>query len=144
MKKMFSEFSAFISKGNVIGLAVGLMMGTAFNAIITSLINDIFMPIIGLITSGVSFQNWFVPLNGESYPTLKAAQDAGAPIITIGNFISAFVTFIIIAIVLFFVMKAMGNFMKALEKKEAEAQKPAEPSDEVKLLTEIRDALKSK
>ena len=143
MKKMFSEFSEFISKGNVIGLAVGIMIGTAFNSIITSLINDIFMPVIGLITSGVSFDSWFISLNGESYTSLKAAQDASAPLITIGNFISALVNFLIIALVLFFIMKGMAKAMSAQSKKDKEVEKAATPelSAEVKLLTEIRDTL---
>ncbi len=135
MKKTLSEFSEFISRGNVIGLAVGIMMGTAFNSIITSLINDIFMPVIGLITSGVSFESWYIPLNGESYPSLKAAQDASAPVITIGNFISALVTFLIVALVLFFIMKGMTKMMAAQSKKEKEAEKTevSEPSAEIKL-----------
>ena len=83
MKKLWSEFYEFIAKGNVIGLAVGLMMGAAFNSIITSMIDDILMPIISVITSGISFNQWFIALNGQSYETLALAQEAGAPIMTV-------------------------------------------------------------
>ena len=71
MKKSFSEFYEFIAKGNVIGLAIGVIMGTAFSAIVNSLINDVLMPFIGLLTSGVDFKAWFIPLNGQSYASLK-------------------------------------------------------------------------
>jgi len=140
MKKSFSEFYEFIAKGNVIGLAIGVIMGTAFSAIVNSLINDVLMPFIGLLTSGVDFKAWFIPLNGQSYASLKEAQEAAAPVITIGNFIAAVVNFLIIAIILFFIMKAMAKAMHT-EKKEEPAPVITEPSEEIKLLTEIRDAL---
>ncbi len=143
MKKMFSEFYEFISKGNVIGLAVGVIMGTAFNNIVTSVINDLFMPVIGLLTSNISFESWFIALNGESYPSLTAAKAAAAPIITIGNFISALINFLIVAVILFFIMKGMTKLMESQAKKEAETPTPAEPSEDVKLLAEIRDLLKA-
>ncbi len=142
MKKMFSEFYEFISKGNVIGLAIGVMMGAAFGAIVNSLVADIFMPIISRLLSGVSFQDWFIPLDGQAYPTLKAAQDAAAPVIAIGNFFGAVINFLMIALILFFIMRAMTKAMEMRKKKEEEA--PAAPSDEVKLLGEIRDLLANK
>ena len=141
MKKMWSEFYEFISKGNVVGLAIGLMMGAAFNSIINSMINDILMPVISVITSGISFDQWFIALNGQTYENLAAAQAAGAPLITIGNFISAIINFLIVALVLFFLMKGMTAATKAAKKKE---EAPAEPSEDVKLLTEIRDLLAKK
>lgn len=145
MKKLWSEFYEFIAKGNVIGLAVGLMMGAAFNSIITSMIDDILMPIISVITSGISFNQWFIALNGQSYESLALAQEAGAPIMTIGNFIAAVINFLIVAIVLFLLMKGMTSAMNAAKKKEeAAVEEPAEPSDDVKLLTEIRDLLAKK
>lgn len=145
MKKMWSEFYEFISKGNVVGLAVGLMMGAAFNSIINSMINDILMPVISVITSGISFDQWFIALNGQTYENLAAAQAAGAPLITIGNFISAIINFLIVALVLFFLMKGMTTAMNAAKKKEeAKEEAPAEPSEDVKLLTEIRDLLAKK
>lgn len=145
MKKMWSEFYEFISKGNVVGLAVGLMMGAAFNSIINSMINDILMPVISVITSGISFDQWFIALNGQTYENLAAAQAAGAPLITIGNFISAIINFLIVALVLFFLMKGMTAAMNAAKKKEeVKEEAPAEPSEDVKLLTEIRDLLAKK
>jgi len=140
MKKTFSEFYEFIAKGNVIGLAIGVIMGTAFSAIVNSLIIDVLMPFIGLLTSGVDFKSWFIPLNGQSYASLKEAQEAAAPVITIGNFIAAVINFLIIAVILFFIMKAMAKAMHT-EKKEEPAPVITEPSEEIKLLTQIRDAL---
>ena len=145
MKKLFSEFMEFIQKGNVLALAIGIMMGAAFNSIINTLINDVIMPVIGLITSGISFEKLFIPLNGQTYATLEEAVAAEAPVITIGNFIAAIINFILVAIVLFLLMRAANNFTAKLKKAEEEAPAaPAEPSDEVKLLTEIRDALQNK
>lgn len=147
MKKIWSEFYEFIAKGNVVGLAIGLMMGAAFNSIITSLINDILMPIISVITSGISFEQWYIPLDGNSYESFTAAQASGAPLMTVGNFISAVINFLIVALVLFFLLKGMTAAMNATKKKEEEApaeETPAEPSEDVKLLTEIRDLLAKK
>lgn len=144
MKKLWSEFYEFIAKGNVIALAIGLMMGAAFNAIVNSLINDVIMPIVGLLFSGSSFNDWFIALNGQSYPTLAAAQEAAAPVITIGNFIGAILNFLLIAVILFFMMKAMTKAMNARKKAEEAPAAPAEPTEEVKLLTEIRNLLAEK
>ena len=146
MKKFFEEFKTFISKGNVLSMAIGIIIGGAFNDIVNSLINDVIMPIIGRLLSGVSFNNWYIPLTSEKYESFAQAQAAGAPMITIGNFISAVINFFIIALVLFFIMKAANKATDLAKKKEAEAAAaaPAEPSEEVKLLTEIRDSLKAK
>ena len=141
MNKLVKEFMVFIQKGNVLALAVGLMMGAAFNSIINSLINDVLMPVIGLITSGIAFDKLFIALNGQSYATLEQAVAAEAPVITIGNFITAIINFLIVALVLFLLMKAANKV--SITKEEAPAA-PPEPSDEVKLLTEIRDSLKNK
>ena len=149
MKKWVEEFKTFISKGNVLGLAIGIIIGGAFNDIVNSLVNDVIMPIIGRILSGVSFNEWYIPLNSEHYNSFAEAQAAGQPMITIGNFISAVLNFFVIALVLFFIMKAANKATeltkkKAAEEAAAEAAAPAEPSEEVKLLTEIRDALAAK
>ena len=147
MKKWAEEFKTFISKGNVLGLAVGIIIGGAFNDIVNSLVNDVIMPILGRLLSGVSFNDWYIPLTTEKYDSFAAAQAAGAPMITIGNFISAVINFFIIALVLFFIMKAANKAAELTSKKaeeEAAAEPPAEPSDEVKLLTEIRDMMKEK
>lgn len=144
MKNLFEEFKAFISKGNVLGLAIGIIIGNSFNAIVNSLINDVIMPIIGRLCSGIAFDSWYIPLDGNTYESFAAAKAASAPMITIGNFISAIINFFIVALVLFFIMKAASKAMALTKKKEEE--KPAEApavSDEVKLLTEIRDMLKA-
>lgn len=145
MKQLIEEFKTFISKGNVLGLAIGIIIGGAFNDIVNSLINDVIMPVLGRLLSGVSFDSWYIPLDGNTYESFAAAKAASAPMITIGNFISAVINFFIIALVLFFIMKA-ANKAAALTKKQEEeaAAAPAEPSEEVKLLTEIRDALAKK
>lgn len=144
MKNLFEEFKAFISKGNVLGLAIGIIIGNSFNAIVNSLINDVIMPIIGRLCSGIAFDSWYIPLDGNTYESFAAAKAASAPMITIGNFISAIINFFIVALVLFFIMKAAAKAMALTKKKNEE--KPAEApvvSDEVKLLTEIRDMLKA-
>ena len=108
------------------------------------MINDVIMPVIGRLLSGVSFSNWYIPLTTEKYDSFAAAQAAGAPMITIGNFISAVINFFIIALVLFFIMKAANKAAEVASKKEEEEAAAEEPSEEVKLLTEIRDALAKK
>ena len=146
MKKFFEEFKTFISKGNVLSLAIGIIIGGAFNEIVNSLINDVIMPVIGRITSGVSFNSWYIPLNGQTYESFAAAKAADAPMIMIGNFIGAVINFLIVALVLFLIMKGV-NKATALAAKKAEEEKaaepPAEPSEEVLLLREIRDALQA-
>lgn len=144
MKKFFEEFKTFISKGNVLSMAIGIIIGGAFNDIVNSLINDVIMPVIGRLLSGVSFNNWYIPLTGEKYDSFAQAQAAGAPMITIGHFISAVINFFIIALVLFSIMKAANKATALATKKAEEAKKeeaPAAPSEEVLLLREIRDSL---
>jgi large conductance mechanosensitive channel len=133
---MLKEFREFIARGNVVDLAVGLIMGAAFGAITTSLVNDIVMPPIGMVLGGVNFKDLFLALNGQSYPSLDVAKAAGAPVIAWGAFINVIINFIVIAIVMFFLVKAVNRIYK----KEAP---PAAPTEDVKLLTEIRDLLKS-
>ncbi|MGH1456435.1 MAG: large conductance mechanosensitive channel protein MscL [Alphaproteobacteria bacterium] len=141
---MLKEFKDFIARGNVMDMAVGIIMGAAFTAIVNSMVGDLIMPIIGVITSGVDFADQFVALNGQAYDSLKAAQDAGAPIITYGVFINAIINFLIISFVVFMLVKGV-NKLKAAAEKEAEekaAAAPAAPPADIVLLTEIRDALK--
>lgn len=138
MAALFDEFKQFIARGNVFDMAVGIIIGAAFTTIVNSLVGDILMPIIGMITSGVDFSNLFVTLDGNSYSTLKAAQDAGATIITYGVFINAIINFLIVAFVIFMLMKQVNKL-----KKQAEAA-PAVTPEDVLLLREIRDALKKK
>ena len=145
MKKFFAEFKAFINKGNVLGLAVGVIIGGAFSTITTSLTNDIIMPIVSIFLGGVDFSSMTVKL-----PTFyKVAADAAPNTLNYGNFISAIINFIILALVVFCIMKAFNAASDKMKKKqEAEAAAapavPPEPSSEEKLLTEIRDLLAQK
>jgi large conductance mechanosensitive channel len=138
---VFKEFKDFAIKGNMVDLAIGVIIGAAFGAIVSSLVDDVFMPIIGLILNGIDFSNLFVVLsNPKNIPvaSLAAAKDAGVAVLSIGLFINAVVKFLIVAIVLFFVVKGINS----LKKKEVAAPAaPAAPSQEVVLLTQIRDAL---
>lgn len=141
MKKLFKEFGDFIKRGNVIDLAVAVVIGGAFSSIVGSLVNDIIMPVISLATGGVDFTNLFVSLNGQSYATLAEAQEAGASVLAYGSFIQAIINFLIIAFVIFMVVKAMNKLMSLKKKKEEEPKAPVK-SDEVVLLEQIRDLLK--
>ena len=147
MKKLFKEFGDFIKRGNVIDLAVAVIIGGAFSAIVTSLVNDVIMPVISLATGGIDFTNLFVSLNGETYATLADAQAAGASVLAYGSFIQAIINFLIIAFVIFMVVKAMNKASEKVNKlkKKADEEKKEEPapkSDEVVLLEQIRDLLK--
>ena len=139
MKKFFQEFKEFINKGNVLGLAVGVIIGGAFSTITTSLTNDIIMPLVSIFLGGVDFTSMTVAL-----PTFFAvAEDAAPNTLNYGNFISAVINFLILALVVFCIVKAVNGAMeKAKKKEEAAPPAPPEPSAEEKLLTEIRDLLK--
>ncbi len=141
MKKLFKEFGDFIKRGNVLDLAVAVVIGGAFTSIVNSLVNHIIMPVISLITGGVDFTNLFVTLNGETYATLAEAEAAGASVLAYGSFIQAVINFLIIAFVIFLVVKAMNKMMSLKKKKEEPKEEPVK-SDEVVLLEEIRDLLK--
>ena len=138
---MFKEFKEFISKGNVMDMAVGLVTGSAFTAIVTSLVNDVIMPLIGLLVGGLNFSDLKVVLKA-------ATEEAEVVTLNYGAFIQAVVNFLIVAFVIFLVVKAMNKMRaaaKSLKKKEEEVaveEAPAEPSEDIKLLTEIRDLLK--
>ncbi|MHA3914173.1 large conductance mechanosensitive channel protein MscL [Halovulum sp. GXIMD14793] len=139
---MIKEFRDFIAKGNVMDMAVGIIVGAAFTAIVTSLVGDLIQPIIGLILGGVDFSNYFITLDGGEYTTLAAAQDAGAATFNYGNFITALINFLIIAFVVFLLVKMVNRVKDAATKKEEEeaSDEPPAPTD-VDLLTEIRDLL---
>lgn len=138
---MFKEFREFIMRGNVIDLAVAFVIGAAFGAIVSSLVKDIIMPIVGYALGGVDFTNMFVVLGGGSYATLADAQKAGAATINYGIFINTIITFLVVALAMFFVVKSMN----AMKRKQAEAPAaPPAPSKEEQLLTEIRDLLKNR
>lgn len=136
---MFKEFREFIERGNVIELAVAFVMGVAFNAIIKSLVDDIIMPVVGLVTGGVDFANRFIVLGAGEFETLAAAQEAGVATLNYGVFINAIIEFLIIAFVLFMIVRTYNNMQK---KKEEAPAAPAEPPRQEVLLEEIRDALK--
>ena len=140
MKKFFQEFKEFINKGNVLGLAVGVIIGGAFSTITTSLTNDVIMPIVSIFLGGVDFSSMSVVL-----PTFYAvAEDAAPNTLNYGSFISAVINFLILALVVFCIVKAVNAAMEKTKKKEEAAPPPPppEPSAEEKLLTEIRDLLK--
>jgi large conductance mechanosensitive channel len=130
------EFKAFIMRGNVVDLAVGIIVGAAFTAIVNSLVKDIFNPLLGVAIGGIDFSNLFIALNGQHYPTLEAAQKAGAPTLNVGVFINTVIQFVIIAFAVFWVVKAVS---KLIAKHKEAGQLPLTKSEE--LLTQIRDLL---
>lgn len=136
---MLQEFKKFIMRGNVLDLAVAVIIGAAFGAVVTSLVNDILMPPIGLLMGGVDFSNLFIDLSGGSYASLAAAQEAGAAVIAYGAFLNTVINFLIVAFAIFMVVKAAASMQK---KQEAAPAAPPAPSAEEKLLGEIRDLLK--
>jgi large conductance mechanosensitive channel len=138
---MFKEFRDFALKGNMLDLAIGVIIGAAFGAIVSSIVDDLFMPLLGLVTSGIDFSNLFIVLNNPNevaVPSVAAAKDLGIPTLNYGLFINAVVKFTIVAFVLFLVVKAV-NRMRREEAKTPAA--PPAPTTQEKLLTEIRDAL---
>ena len=137
---MLNEFKKFAMRGNVVDMAVGIIIGAAFGKIVSSVVNDIIMPPIGLLMGGVDFSNLFVDLSASGYASLAAAEEAGAPIIKYGVFINTVLDFLIVAFAIFMVIRAMNSMKKKEEEKPAE---PPKPSEEVVLLTEIRDSLRN-
>ena len=137
---MLNEFKAFIAKGNVLDMAVGIIIGAAFTAIVGSLVSDIINPVIGMIIGGIDFSNYYFDLSFGSYESLEAARKAGAPLIMYGLFINAIIKFLIVAFVVFILVKNV-NKLKDKMVKAAEAAPAATPEDVI-LLREIRDALK--
>ncbi|MDH3580804.1 MAG: large conductance mechanosensitive channel protein MscL [Hyphomicrobiales bacterium] len=135
---MLKEFKEFAMRGNVVDMAVGIVIGAAFTSIVKSLVDDIMMPVVGLIAGGIDFSNVFITLKGEDFETLKAAKDAGAVTLNLGLFINAVIAFVIVAFALFLLIKGMNNLKRKQEEKPEEAPPPPR---EVQLLEEIRDAL---
>jgi large conductance mechanosensitive channel len=109
---MLKDFKAFVMKGNVLDLAVAVIIGAAFGAIVSSLVNDVLMPPIGLLMGGVDFKDLFIPLNGQSYPTLAAAKTAAAPVIAYGQFMNTVINFLIIAFVIFLIVRSASKLQK--------------------------------
>ncbi|MBS0125278.1 large conductance mechanosensitive channel protein MscL [Thetidibacter halocola] len=141
---MLNEFKQFIAKGNVMDMAVGIIVGAAFTAIVTSLVGDIINPVIALFTGGIDFSGWFYTLDGSVHASLAAAQEAGAPVFAIGSFIMAIINFLIIAFVVFLLVKMVNRLKDAAIREEAKAEAPAAPPGptELEVLLEIRDALR--
>ncbi|MFW0777700.1 MAG: large conductance mechanosensitive channel protein MscL [Rickettsiales bacterium] len=135
---MFSEFKTFMMRGNVIDLAVGIIIGAAFTGIVKSLVGDIIMPPIGVAMGGIDFTNYFINLSGGEYATLADAKEAGAATINYGLFFNQVINFMIVGFAIFMIVKQANKF-----KKEEEA-KPATPPKQEVLLEEIRDLLKNK
>lgn len=134
--KILQEFKTFIARGNVIDLAVGVIIGAAFGKIVNSLVNDIIMPPVGLLLANVNFSNLYVALDGKEYPSLAAAREIGAPVIAYGPFLNSLVEFLIVAASIFFIVKLINKFHAA------ENKAPAAPARSEVLLEEIRDLLK--
>ncbi|MEE8438091.1 MAG: large conductance mechanosensitive channel protein MscL [Micropepsaceae bacterium] len=135
---MLKEFKDFAMCGNVVDLAVGFILGGAFSTIVSSLVKDVIMPPIGLAMGGVDFAGLFISLDGEDYESLAAAQEVGAATINYGLFISSVISFLVVALALFFLIKGMNSMKK---KEEAAPAAQPKPSNEEVLLGEIRDLL---
>lgn len=135
---MVSEFKAFIARGNVLDLAVAVVIGAAFGKIVTALVDGMIMPVVGLAMGGVDFSQLYVALDGGDYASLAAAQEAAAPVLTYGAFLQTVIDFLLIAFVIFLIVKAYNR----MQKKEEEA--PSPPAEEILLLREIRDQLKAR
>jgi large conductance mechanosensitive channel len=138
---MLKEFREFAMKGNVVDLAVGVIIGAAFGAIVSSLVGDVIMPVIGAVTGGLDFSNYFTPLSkAVTANTLAEAKKQGA-VLAWGSFLTLTLNFLIVAFVLFLVVRAMNRLKR---KDEAAPAPPSKPSREEELLAEIRDLLKAK
>ena len=138
---MIEEFKGFISRGNVIDLAVGVMIGGAFGAIVTSLVNDIITPIVSLVAGSVDFSNYFIPLSSKvTATTLAAAKEQGS-VIAYGSFLTIVINFLILAWIIFMMVKGIAKMRR--EEPKADPEPASAPAD-IQLLTEIRDLLKSR
>lgn len=141
---MLKEFREFIAKGNVMDLAVGVIIGGAFALIVKSLTDDVIMPIVGAIFGGLDFSNYFIGLSDSvTATTLDAAREQGA-VLAYGNFITVLLNFLILAWIIFMMVKAVNNIRRSMEQEKVEDAAPPAPPADVKLLTEIRDLLAKK
>ncbi len=135
-----TEFKAFLMRGNVIDLAVGIVIGAAFTAIVSSLVEDLLNPIIGLLIGGIDFSNLFVVITGERRPSLEATREGGAAVLAVGKFVNAIIKFVIVGLAVFWLVRVLSRF-KAKEATNAETPPPA-PTPVEALLAEIRDELR--
>lgn len=138
---MFKEFRDFINRGSVVDLAVGVIIGGAFGKIVASLVNDVIMPLVSLLLGGRSFAGQFVPLDGKTYATLDVAKEAGVAVLAWGSFVQSVIDFLIVALVIFLIVRTLNNMKKAPAPAPAA---PPPPTKDQELLTEIRDLLKKK
>jgi large conductance mechanosensitive channel len=139
---MWKEFKEFAIKGNALDLAVGVIIGAAFGKIVTSMVDDLLMPVLGLALGKVDFSNLFVTLNGQHYDSMVAAKAAGAPTFNYGLFINNVINFLIIAFSIFIIVRQLNRLKR--DEATAAAAAPSEPSEEVKLLAQIRDSLRAR
>lgn len=137
---LFKGFKSFIMKGNVLDLAVAVIIGAAFGKIVTSLVNDIIMPIVGLVMGGIDFKREFITFDGNTYETLEAAKEAGVATLTYGNFIQTVIDFLIVAFCIYLIIKTYER----RKKKEAPAPEAPKGPTQEELLIQIRDLLKQK
>ena len=135
---MFREFKEFAMKGNVIDLAVGVIIGAAFSKIVDSLVSDVIMPVVGKLIGGLDYSNYFLPLSGQTANTLAEAKKAGA-VLAYGNFITVVLNFLILALVIFLMVKQINKL-----RRQAPPSEPATTPENILLLREIRDSLKNK
>lgn len=140
---MLKEFKEFIARGNVVDMAVGIIMGAAFTTIVQSLVSDVVMPPVGMLTGGLDFSEYYVDLSRGGYATLADAEKAGAPLIKYGKFVNAVIHFLIVAAAVFFMVKGVNRLRRAEDASQKAALPPAPPKSEL-LLEEIRDLLKKK
>ncbi|MGH6932227.1 MAG: large conductance mechanosensitive channel protein MscL [Dongiaceae bacterium] len=137
---MLKEFKEFAMRGNLLDMAIGIIMGTAFGGLVNSMVNDVLMPVVGKITGGIDFSSLMINLTGpqDQFPSLKAAKDAGAATINYGLFINLIINFVIVAFVMFMMIKGMNRM-----RSQAPAGPPPAPPRSEALLEEIRDLLKN-
>jgi large conductance mechanosensitive channel len=143
---MLKEFREFALRGNVIDLAVGIIIGAAFTAIVTSLVDDVLMPPLGVLLGGFDFSNYFLPLtlSDQDYPSLQAARAAGVAVVAYGSFINAVIKFLIVAFALFLIIKQVNRLKRIMEREHATEPAAVPTPPDVLLLTEIRDLLKAR
>ncbi|MGH1398626.1 MAG: large conductance mechanosensitive channel protein MscL [Alphaproteobacteria bacterium] len=138
---MLKEFKEFIARGNVMDMAVGIIIGAAFTAIVKSMVGDLIMPFIGVITAGIDFGDLYYALDGNTYATLAAAEEAGVALVKYGAFVNALINFLIVAFVVFLLVKGVNSLKRKAE--DPKAKDAPKPAADIVLLTEIRDALQA-
>ena len=143
---MFKEFREFALKGNVLDMAVGIIIGAAFTTVVSSLVDDVLMPPIGVMMGGIDFSDYYIQLTDydQTYPSLQAARDAGATVIGYGNFLNAVIKFVIVAFALFIIVKNINRVKTAMEHEEERKADVAPPPRQEVLLAEIRDTLRER